>query len=243
MKIYPAIDLKDGRCVRLTQGKFDTETVYSDDPAAMARQWQSRGAEIIHVVDLDGALTGGPKNREDILKICRAVDIPIQVAGGLRTQEDIDGYLNHGADRVVLGTKVVTDFPFLEKACRNHPGKIAVGLDARDGMVVVQGWTEDTGTSVSDLASRISKLEVESIIFTDIKRDGMLKGPNIEAIQSLAQLVSTPVIASGGVTTLEDIKQLIGMAPPGVSGAIIGKALYNGVIQLEDALKLTQGVS
>lgn len=209
----------------------------------MAVQWQSRGAEIIHVVDLDGALSGEPKNRDDILKICRAVDIPIQVAGGLRTQENIDGYLNHGADRVVLGTKVVTDFPFLEKACRDHPGKISVGLDARDGKVVVQGWTEETGTSVTDLAKRISRLEVGSIIFTDIRRDGMLKGPNVEAIQSLADSVSTPVIASGGVTTLEDIRKLMELKPPGVSGAIIGKALYNGVIKLEDALKLTRGAS
>ncbi|HEY5649037.1 MAG TPA: 1-(5-phosphoribosyl)-5-[(5-phosphoribosylamino)methylideneamino]imidazole-4-carboxamide isomerase [Nitrospiria bacterium] len=239
MRIFPAIDIKDGRCVRLTQGRLGTETVYSEDPVSMARLWESRGAEIIHVVDLDGAFTGKPRNRDLILQICEAVSIPIQVAGGLRTHEDIEGYLKGGADRVVLGTKVVTDFPFLEKGCETFPMRISVGLDARNEQVVVQGWTESTSTTVLELAKQISSLRVLSIIFTDIQRDGMLEGPNLDAIQKLSGAVSIPIIASGGVTTLDDLKALMNLAPPGVAGAIIGKALYNGVIRLEDAMKLT----
>lgn len=239
MQIFPAIDIKDGRCVRLTQGRIGTETVYSEDPGSMARQWESRGAKIIHVVDLDGAFTGKPRNRELILDICKSVRIPIQVSGGLRTHEDIEGYLGQGADRVVLGTKVVTDFPFLEKICRNFPKRISVGLDARKDQVVVQGWTETTSTTVLDLAHRVSSLEILSIIFTDVQRDGMLEGPNLEAIQKLAAAVSIPVIASGGITTLDDVRALINLPPPGVAGAIIGKALYNGIIRLEDALEIT----
>ncbi|HEY4486081.1 MAG TPA: 1-(5-phosphoribosyl)-5-[(5-phosphoribosylamino)methylideneamino] imidazole-4-carboxamide isomerase, partial [Nitrospiria bacterium] len=202
MQIIPAIDIKDGRCVRLRQGLAGTETVYGDDPVAVARRWESEGADLIHLVDLDGAFTGAPRHRDLILEIVRSVKIPIQVAGGIRKPEDIEAYIRGGADRIVLGTKVVTDREFLKSACRDFPGKISVGLDTRAGRVVVQGWTEETGVSAVEMAGSLDGLGIVSLIFTDVHRDGMLKGPNLDAIAELARASKIPVIASGGVSSL-----------------------------------------
>ena len=241
MVIIPAIDIKDGRCVRLQQGRAGTESVYSDDPVAVARRWESEGAELIHVVDLDGAFSGAPKNDDLVLKIVRSVKTPIQVAGGIRTIEDIGRYVREGASRIVLGTKVVSDRPFLETACRSFPGRISVGLDTRAGKVLVKGWTEATEQSAVDLADQMNGLGILSIIFTDVQRDGMLKGPNLDAIRELARSVEIPIIASGGISSLEDIRSLLALESSGVAGVIVGKALYTGAVKLNEALSLTRG--
>ncbi|MBI3609615.1 MAG: 1-(5-phosphoribosyl)-5-[(5-phosphoribosylamino)methylideneamino]imidazole-4-carboxamide isomerase [Nitrospirae bacterium] len=241
MLIIPAIDIKDGRCIRLRQGRLGTESIYSDDPVAVARRWESEGAELIHVVDLDGAFSGTLKNSEVIVEIIRTVKAPIQVAGGIRTYENIDYYIKSGASKLVLGTKVVTDIQFLKSACVSFPGRISVGLDTRDGKVLVQGWTEATEQSAIDFASRLDGLGILSVIFTDVKRDGMLKGPNLDAIRNLARAVRTPIVASGGISSLEDIRSLLALEPPGVIGVIIGKALYTGDVQLNEAIDLARG--
>lgn len=241
MKIIPAIDIKDGQCIRLRQGELGTESVYSDDPVTVAHRWESEGAELIHLVDLDGAFTGIPQNREIALKIIRSVKTPIQVSGGIRNLEDIKYYMDSGTDRLVLGTKVVSDPKFLESACEIYPGRISVGLDSRDGKVLVQGWTEATGQSAVDLAGRLGDLGVLSIIFTDVRRDGMLEGPNLEAIRQMAQATRIPIIASGGVSSMDDIRSLINLEPEGVTGIIIGKALYSGAIKLPEAIAFTRG--
>lgn len=241
MIIIPAIDIKDGRCVRLQQGRDGTESVYSDDPVAVARRWESEGAELIHVVDLDGAFSGAPKNHDRILKIIQSVKIPIQVGGGIRTIKDVDGYLREGVSRIVLGTKVASDRPFLETACRSFPGRISVGLDTQAGKVLVKGWTEATEQSAMDLVNQLDGLGILSIIFTDVQRDGMLKGPNLDAIRDLARSVEIPIIASGGISSLEDIRSLIELESSGVAGVIVGKALYTGAVKLSEALSLTRG--
>lgn len=241
MVIIPAIDIKDGRCVRLQQGRAGTESVYSDDPVAVARRWESEGAELIHVVDLDGAFSGAPKNQDLVVKIVQSVKIPIQVAGGIRTIEDIGRYVREGASRIVLGTKVVSDRSFLETACRSFPGRISVGLDTRAGKVLVKGWTEATEQSAMDLADQMNGLGILSIIFTDVQRDGMLKGPNLDAIRELARSVEIPIIASGGISSLEDIRSLLALESSGVAGVIVGKALYTGAVKLNEALSLTRG--
>lgn len=241
MVIIPAIDIKDGRCVRLQQGQLGTESVYSDDPVAVARRWESEGAELIHVVDLDGAFSGTPKHRDLALKIVQSVKIPIQVAGGIRTIEDIEQYIKQGVSRIVLGTRVVSDRAFLETACRTFPGRISVGLDTRSGKVLVKGWTEATEQSALDLVNQLDGLGILSIIFTDVQRDGMLKGPNLEAIRELARSVEIPIIASGGISSLEDIRSLLALESSGVAGVIVGKALYTGAVKLNEALSLTRG--
>ncbi|MBI3811075.1 MAG: 1-(5-phosphoribosyl)-5-[(5-phosphoribosylamino)methylideneamino]imidazole-4-carboxamide isomerase [Nitrospirae bacterium] len=241
MIIIPAIDIKDGRCVRLQQGRAGTESVYSDDPVAVAQRWESEGAELIHVVDLDGAFSGAPKNRDLILKIVRSVKIPIQVAGGMRTIEDIGRYVQEGASRIVLGTRVVSDRSFLETACRSYPGRISVGLDTRNGKVMVKGWTEATEQSAMDFVNQLNGLGILSIIFTDVQRDGMLKGPNLDAIRGLVRSVEIPIIASGGISSLDDIRTLLELESSGVAGVIVGKALYTGAVKLSEALSLTRG--
>lgn len=243
MIIIPAIDIKDGRCVRLQQGRAGTESVYSDDPVAVARRWESEGAELIHVVDLDGAFSGAPKNRDLILKIIQSVKIPIQVAGGIRTIEDIGRYVQEGASRIVLGTRVVSDRSFLEAACRSFPGRISVGLDTRNGKVLVKGWTETTEQSAMDLVNQLDGLGILSIIFTDVQRDGMLKGPNLDAIRELARSIEIPIIASGGISSLEDVRSLLALESSGVAGVIVGKALYTGAVKLSEALSLTRGAA
>ncbi|MEK6683415.1 MAG: 1-(5-phosphoribosyl)-5-[(5-phosphoribosylamino)methylideneamino]imidazole-4-carboxamide isomerase [Nitrospirota bacterium] len=241
MVIIPAIDIKDGRCVRLEQGRAGTESVYSDDPVAVARRWESEGAELIHVVDLDGAFSGAPKNRDPILKMIQSVKIPIQAAGGIRTIEDIEQYIKQGVSRIVLGTRVVSDRAFLETACRTFPGRISVGLDTRAGKVLVKGWTEATEQSALDLVNRLDGLGILSIIFTDVQRDGMLMGPNLDAIRELVRAVEIPIIASGGITSLEDIRSLLALESSGLSGVIVGKALYTGALKLSEALSLARG--
>jgi phosphoribosylformimino-5-aminoimidazole carboxamide ribotide isomerase len=243
MLIIPAIDLKDGKCIRLRQGRLGTESIYSDDPVDVARRWASEGAELIHVVDLDGAFSGMPKNRDRILEMARAVKTPIQAAGGIRTFDEIERYLKAGVSRIVLGTKVVLDRPFLETACRAFQGRISIGLDTQDGMVMVKGWTEASNYNAVDFAGQLNGLDILSLIFTDVQRDGMLRGPNLAAIRELTHVSRIPVIASGGVSSIEDIRALKSLEPTGLTGIIIGKALYTGAIELQEALSLTRGSS
>ncbi|MEK6777261.1 MAG: 1-(5-phosphoribosyl)-5-[(5-phosphoribosylamino)methylideneamino]imidazole-4-carboxamide isomerase [bacterium] len=240
MIVIPAIDLKNGKCVRLVQGNMDQETVYSDNPLQMARHWQDLGAELLHLVDLDGAIEGMPRNLDLIREIVKGLSIPVEVGGGIRSLETIDAYIREGADRVVIGTRAVEDPDFLTQACRRFPGKIIAGIDARNGYVAVQGWTQVTGRLATDFALEIQGQGVSAIIFTDIHRDGMQTGPNIESTRALAESVTIPVIASGGISSLEDIRALMRIEPSGVTGAITGRALYSGAMDLREAIALTK---
>jgi phosphoribosylformimino-5-aminoimidazole carboxamide ribotide isomerase len=241
MIIIPAIDLKGGQCVRLSQGDMDRATVYSENPAEMAKTWQSMCAQRIHVVDLNGAVSGQPKNRDAIIAIVSAVSVPVQLGGGIRDIETIKEYFSCGIDRVILGTAAIKNPLFLEESCRAWPGRIIVGIDATDGMVCVQGWTEKTAMSVVDLVKKIEHLPLAAIVFTDIKRDGMLTGPNIESTAQLARSTHIPVIASGGVSRIEDIEALLTAEQSGVSGVIIGRALYTGNIDLQECIRIAEG--
>ncbi|MFZ3116058.1 MAG: 1-(5-phosphoribosyl)-5-[(5-phosphoribosylamino)methylideneamino]imidazole-4-carboxamide isomerase [Syntrophales bacterium] len=241
MIIIPAIDLKDGRCVRLAQGDFERVTVYADDPVAMACHWQGQGAERIHLVDLDGSLAGSPQNGDYIREIVRTVSVPVQVGGGIRNQATIESYLAMGVRWVILGTAALRDAPFVRAVCRAYEGRIILGIDAADGQVAVQGWTEGTSTSPSELASRYEQEGLAAIIYTDIRRDGMGSGINIEGTKALAQAVAIPVIASGGVAGLEDIARLKEIEACGVVGVVIGKALYAGTLSLKEALSAAAG--
>ncbi len=240
MIVIPAIDLKNGRCVRLIQGDLDRETVYSDDPPKMALHWQQLGAALLHVVDLDGAVEGVPRNLALIHRIVRELTIPVEVGGGIRTLETIGAYLNAGVSRVVLGTKAAQDPTFLREACREFPGRVVAGIDARDGYVAVKGWTETTDRRASDLAGEMADAGVCAIIFTDIQRDGMQSGPNIESTRALAEAVSVPVIASGGVSSLNDVKAVLEIERFGVTGLITGRAIYAGTLDLREAIALTR---
>lgn len=240
MIIIPAIDLKDGKCVRLEQGLMEKDTVYSDDPAAMALHWQEEGGELLHLVDLDGAFAGAPKNRAAIEAIVAAVDIPTELGGGIRDLETIEAYLNLGIDRVILGTVAKENPALVEEACRRFAGRIVVGIDARDGLVAVRGWAEVTEKRAVDLAREMEGFGVTAIIYTDIARDGMLQGPNIEATRALAEAVSVPVIASGGVSNLQDIRNLLAIEAAGVAGVITGKAIYTGSLDLREAVAITK---
>jgi phosphoribosylformimino-5-aminoimidazole carboxamide ribotide isomerase len=241
MIIIPAIDLKGGQCVRLSQGDMDRATVYSENPAEMAKTWQGMGAKRIHVVDLDGAVSGQPKNKDAIIAIVSAVSVPVQLGGGIRDIETIKEYFSCGIDRVILGTAAIKNPLFLEESCRAWPGRIIVGIDATDGMVCVQGWTEKTAMSVVDLVKKIEHLPLAAIVFTDIKRDGMLTGPNIESTAQLARSTHIPVIASGGVSRIEDIEALLTAEQSGVSGVIIGRALYTGNLDLRECIRIAEG--
>ena len=241
MIIIPAIDLKNGKCVRLEQGKMEQETIFSQDPPAVAQKWEALGAEMLHLVDLDGAFAGSPKNKEVIKKIVHAIRIPVELGGGIRTLESIDEYLNLGINRVILGTVVYQQKNFLAEACAKFPGHIVVGIDARNGNVAIQGWAEQTELSARELAKKSEHEGANAIIYTDIQRDGMLTGINLEATRILAQAVSIPVIASGGVATIEDIKNLLPLMSDGVTGVIIGRALYKGTIDLTEALRVAKG--
>ncbi len=240
MIILPAIDLKDGQCVRLEQGLMDKDTVYSDDPAAMARHWQDEGGEFLHLVDLDGAFAGVPKNRKAIEAIVAAVDIPTELGGGIRDLETIEAYLKLGVDRVILGTVAKENPDLVAEACRRFPGQIVVGIDAKEGLVAVRGWAEVTEKKAIDLARDMEAFGVAAIIYTDIARDGMMQGPNLEATAALAEAISIPVIASGGVSSLEDIRNLLKIEASGVTGVITGKAIYNGALNLREAVALTK---
>ncbi|MEK6692602.1 MAG: 1-(5-phosphoribosyl)-5-[(5-phosphoribosylamino)methylideneamino]imidazole-4-carboxamide isomerase [Nitrospirota bacterium] len=238
MIIIPAIDLKDGKCVRLQQGKMENVTIYSDDPASMARRWERDGAEILHVVDLDGAIEGRPVNLKSITDIRNAVNITIEVGGGIRDMETIDKLLLLKIDRVVIGTSAVNDPYFLKEACRRFPGKVLAGIDARDGMVAIKGWKETTEKRAIDFARGLEDSGVKAIIFTDIKRDGLLLGPNIKSIKEFTESVRLPVIASGGVSGSNDIKELMKLP---LEGVIVGKAIYSGSLDLKEAIRLVKG--
>ena len=240
MLIIPAIDLKDGHCVRLKQGLMDDATVFSEDPGAMARQWIKQGARRLHLVDLNGAFAGKPINEAAIKAITDAVgtDIPVQLGGGIRDLETIERYLDDGITYVIIGTAAVKNPGFLHEACYAFPGHIMVGLDAIDGKVAVDGWSKVTGHDVIDLAKKFEGYGVEAIIYTDIGRDGMLSGVNIDATVRLARELSIPVIASGGITNLDDIKALCLVEAEGIMGAITGRAIYEGTLDFVAAQKM-----
>jgi phosphoribosylformimino-5-aminoimidazole carboxamide ribotide isomerase len=233
--VIPAIDLKDGRCVRLRQGDMAAETIYSDDVMEVAGRWQEKGASLIHVVDLNGAVDGEPKNLPHIESILKAVRVKVQVGGGIRTTETVRRYFNAGVSRVVLGTAALTDRAFLEQACREFPRRIVLGLDAREGRVAVKGWTAVSHVKAIDLLKELSGCPVAAVVYTDIARDGMLNGPNLPALKEIADFSSFPLIASGGITSLEDLKAVRAIGPK-IEGAIVGKALYDGKLDYQAAV-------
>ena len=239
MHIIPAVDIKQGKCVRLCQGRMDQATEYAADPAAMAVKWASMGAQMIHVVDLDGAFAKSAVNFDSVKAILDQVSVPIQVGGGIRDMDTIDVYLNAGVDRVIIGSEAVYRPEFVKEACRRFQGKIVVGIDARNGMVAVEGWSQTSETRAVDLALAFETSGVAAINFTDIHRDGMQTGPNIQETAALAQAVSIPVIASGGVSTIEDIIRLLEIEHYGVSGVITGRALYEGTLDLAQAIQVS----
>ncbi len=241
MIVIPAIDLKEGRCVRLEQGLMEKDTVYSDDPGAQALHWQREGGELLHIVDLDGAFAGVPRNREAIAAIVAAIDIPTELGGGIRDLKTIEAYLELGIGRVILGTVAKENPQIVAEACRLFPGRIVVGIDAKGGKVAVRGWADVTEKSATELAREMEGYGVEAIIYTDIARDGMMQGPNIEATRALAEAISIPVIASGGVSSLKDIENLMAVEDSGVVGVITGKAIYTGALDLRAAVALTKG--
>ena len=243
MIVIPAIDLKNGKCVRLLQGRMDAETIFSDDPAAVAQQWADQGAELIHVIDLDGAFEKRPVNLTIIERIREAVNVPIQVGGGIREEATIKTYLDAGIQKVIIGTEAINNSALVAAACRDYPGKIVVGIDARNGLVAIDGWTRTTRIKAVDLARQYEDSGVAAINFTDIHRDGMQTGPNIEETGKLAESVSIPVIASGGVSSLADIRNLLSLASVGVAGVITGKALYTGALDLQEAISLVKSAT
>ncbi|WP_126428660.1 1-(5-phosphoribosyl)-5-[(5-phosphoribosylamino)methylideneamino]imidazole-4-carboxamide isomerase [Brevibacillus marinus] len=235
--IYPAIDIRGGKCVRLFQGDYAQETVYGESPLEAARQWVEQGAAWLHLVDLDGARQGAPVHRELICAIAREAGVPVQVGGGIRTHRDVAAYLDGGVSRVVLGTAAIENRPFAEEVLARYGERIAIGLDCRNGQVATRGWLTTTDVKAEQLAGELAQLGAETFIYTDISRDGTLTGPNIEAIRAVAQASGKRVIASGGVSTVEDLLALSRHAAEGVSGAIVGKALYTGAVKLADALR------
>ena len=241
MILYPAIDLKGGECVRLLRGEMTAATVYNPDPASQARAFQDSGCAWIHVVDLDGAFAGEAVNGAAVRSILSAVDVPVQLGGGIRSRAHIDTWLEAGISRVILGTVALRDPELVIAACRDHPGKIAVGIDARDGKVAVEGWAETSEITATDLALKFEDAGVAAIIFTDIDRDGALQGPNLEATGALARVLSTPVIASGGVSSLEDLRAIAKLDGDGVAGAIVGRALYDGRVDVVGAVRALAG--
>ncbi len=245
MLIIPAIDLKDGKCVRLKQGDLNDATIFSEDPGAMAKQWLDQGARRLHVVDLDGAAAGKPKNRAAIRAIVKSVgtDLPVQLGGGIRDLDTIESYIDSGIAHIIIGTAAVKTPGFLQEACTAFPGHIIVALDAKDGKVAVDGWSKMTGHDVIDLAKKFEDYGVEAVIYTDIGRDGMLTGVNIEATVALARQLNVPVIASGGITDLEDVKRLCAVEAEGITGAITGRAVYQGTLNFGEAQKLADQLS
>ncbi|MFO7946860.1 MAG: 1-(5-phosphoribosyl)-5-[(5-phosphoribosylamino)methylideneamino]imidazole-4-carboxamide isomerase [Armatimonadota bacterium] len=238
MDIIPAIDLSDGQCVRLKRGDIEKKTVYSDNPAEFAKRWQELGATILHVVDLDGAMSGQSQNIEAIERICRAVDIPVELGGGLRTPEDVGRVLDIGVRWAIMGTSALKDRAAVEAAISDYPGSVIVGIDARDGYVAVAGWVEESRVEAVELARQLDSVGAAKFIFTDIATDGMMEGPNIASTRQFAQAVKTPVIASGGISSLDDVKAVRDLEPLGVTGMIIGRALYEGTIKLDEAIEI-----
>ena len=242
MLIIPAIDLKDGQCVRLRQGLMDDSTVFSDDPVAMATRWVDAGCRRLHLVDLNGAFAGEPVNGEVVTAIAAAYpELPIQIGGGIRSLETIEHYVRAGVSYVIIGTKAVKEPEFVAEACAAFPGKVIVGLDAKDGRVATDGWAEVSEVMATDLAKRFESDGVSAIVYTDIARDGMMQGVNVEATVSMAQASSIPVIASGGITNLDDIRALSAVAHQGICGAITGRAIYEGTLDVAEAQRLCDG--
>jgi len=239
MLVIPAIDLKDGNCVRLLQGKKDAVTVYSNDPAKTAKRWESYGAKLLHIVDLDGAFSGSQKNFDAIMQIRKSVKIKLQVGGGIRDSGNLLKLFSAGIERVIIGTAAIEDPEFLTHSCNKYPGRILTGIDASDGMVAIKGWEEVTSITAKELAKRLEMIGIAGIIYTDIKRDGMMSGPNIDATREMTEGVSIPVIASGGISCMEDIENL--MKIKNLWGAITGKAIYSGTLDLKEAIRYAEG--
>lgn len=242
MLIIPAVDIRGGKCVRLRQGRLDAETVFSDDPVAMGLKWQEAGARWLHVVDLDGAFSARPQNLEAIRRLRRALAIPMELGGGIRTLDTLAAYVDLGIDRLILGTVALKDPELAARACAEYPGRIAFGLDARDGLLAVEGWTETSRRTALEVARSLAPLRPAALIYTDISRDGVKRGVNLTATRALAEAIDLPVIASGGVSSLDDIKALLPLEPLGVVGVIVGRALYDGNLDLAEALRVAQSV-
>ncbi len=238
MILFPAIDLKDGACVRLKLGLMDQATVFNTDPGAQAASFQSAGAQWIHVVDLNGAFAGKPVNGAAVDSILKSVTVPVQLGGGIRSMATIEDWLARGVSRVILGTVALRDPELVKDACKRFPGKVAVGIDAKGGKVAVEGWAETSELTVLDLASRFEDAGAAAIIYTDIDRDGVLTGPNVDATAALARAITTPVIASGGVSSLDDLRALKAVASSGIAGVISGRAIYDGRIDVKEAIAL-----
>lgn len=236
MQVIPAIDLLDGQCVRLHQGDYDQVTRFHADPLAQALDWQRQGAQRLHLVDLDGARLGSPVNESHVVAITRALDIPVQLGGGVRTVERAEALLALGLDRVILGTVAIEQPELVADLASSHPGRIVVGIDAKDGRVATRGWIEQSSVEATELARRFRGSGIAAIISTDIATDGTLAGPNLEALRAMAEASDCPVIASGGVGCLADLLSLLSLAPLGVEGVIVGRALYDGTVDLPEAL-------
>lgn len=241
MIVIPAIDLKEGKCVRLLQGRMEDATVYSDNPEKPAKRWEAEGAGLLHIVDLDGAFAGGMKNISAIEAIRKTIRIPIEVGGGIRDIERIDQLLSLGVNRIILGTVAVEKPELVKEACKKYPDKILVGIDAKNGFAATKGWVEVTQIKAKELALKMQRYGAAGIIYTDISKDGMLSGPNIEATREMVESLNIPVIASGGISSIDDIKRLLKIK--NLWGAIIGKAIYSGALNLKEAIRITKDVS
>jgi phosphoribosylformimino-5-aminoimidazole carboxamide ribotide isomerase len=237
MDVIPAIDLLEGRCVRLYQGDYARSQVFNENPVEVAKQWFEQGASRVHVVDLDGAKAGKPVNTRAIEAIVQAVPVPVQVGGGLRDRSGVSQLLELGVGRVILGTAAVEDHPLVKQLCEEFPGRIVVGIDARNGLVATRGWLETSEVKATELARQMSELGAAAIVYTDIHRDGTLSGPNLDALRELANGISIPVIASGGVSSITDLLSLLALEPLGVNGVIVGRALYTGDVSLKEAIQ------
>ena len=238
MVIIPAVDIKDGKCVRLEQGLMHKETIFSENPEEIALEWERRGAERLHIVDLDGAVYGKPFNKKEIKKILDAVSVPVELGGGIRDLDTIEEYIDLGIDQIIIGTIAYKKLHLVEEACKRYPGKIIVSIDAKNNYVSVEGWTEPTSITAIDLAKRFENMGIAAFIYTDIQRDGMRSGPNIDGIRAFAKGINGGVIAAGGVSSMKDIEDLLTLQKDGVSGIITGRALYDGSIKLEEAIDI-----